>query len=148
MPGVPNKNGGTANYLLHGSNNVISISDNYNIAFGTGDFSIIYKGKPLDGQYNQDKFLFNKYQDNDNRITFFNSSGGNLGFLVKVGASTYANYSSSGINWTDKESVFAFVSDRDGVKGQLYKNGVPLSTTETTVMNTLSLNNTGDVTIW
>ena len=133
-------------YRFDGDNDKIVISDDADIDIGTNDLAIV--ASFITPDLSVAIPLWYQYEDNDNRIRFRVATDGSLSFFARVGATVVGNYSTAaGTIVADTQYSVAFVSDRDGVKGQFYVNGVAVTTTESTEMAATSLAIAGDVNI-
>ncbi|MFA7709561.1 MAG: hypothetical protein WCY30_00480 [Candidatus Neomarinimicrobiota bacterium] len=131
-------------YYFDGVNDKITVAHSTVYELGTSDFTFVTDFIAHSLAF--DNRLAYKYQDNDNRWRFVPINNGSINFGVTVGGVGYGSYtSSSGIITANKINSIAFVSDRDGIKGKFYSNGVAVTTTEEIAMNSGSLSNAGDL---
>ncbi len=66
-------------------------------------------------------------------------------YYCEVGNTNFGEYVTGAIVTANTNYHLVFVSDRDGTAGQFYVNGVAVTTTEDTAMNTSSLDNAGSL---
>jgi len=129
-------------FSLDGTNDKIAVANNVQVDITTGDFSMyreIYV-KDLTSAIT----LWEKWEDAGDYWYLQIETTGAITFKVAIGTVTKGLYSSAaGIVTAGKNIKVGFVSDRDGTKGQIYFNLLPITTTETTAMAATSLTNTG-----
>jgi len=136
-------------YAASGSGG-ITVADNDNIDFGTGNFTLVWKGSLPDWTPSEAAYLFYKQQDADNRIHIYVNTDGTLKMYAESANTVIVNSVSIAdalgvTDGTEHELAIAYTRETAGAAGSIVVSldGVLSKTTAVAQAATLTLSNTG-----
>lgn len=138
-------------YASSGSTGIV-VADNDNIDFGTGDFTLVWKGSLPDWTPAYNVYLISKYQDASNQVYVAVDNGGTLSFY-SAKAGTVARADGSIVNTltnnSEHEIVFVVIRESLGANGNcsVYIDGKLFETLTISAASPIDISNTGALNI-
>jgi hypothetical protein len=131
----------------------ITVADNDNIDFGTGNFTLVWKGSLPDWTPSANQILLAKRQDDDNRYQLYLSSDAKLIYLhAKTGGTSVSKETTSAISLTNNtahEITAVVTRETASAAGSVsfHIDGVLLETVAITAGIPADLSNTGTLAV-
>jgi hypothetical protein len=123
------------------------VGDNANIDFGTGNFTLVWRGSLPDWTPTVITYFMAKYQDGTHHWLLKKSGGAGTGFVVLLNGITFASSVADGLtDGTVAEIVAVVTVGTVNTTVDFYLNGIALGTQQTAA-NPGSVDNTGSIQI-